>query len=136
MRFEDLRIDSDLVEGGQWRPAAGLPGMEFKVRGADNLDWRRLNGKLIAELPREKQLAASLDPEDEDRINGVLLAETVLLDWRGFVDENKAAVPYDRERALDMLTHPDFRRFRNSVLTTARIFANETIAERERSAKN
>lgn len=136
MRLDDLRIDHALIEQGQWRPAVGLPGIEFKVRGADNHDWRRLNAKLIAELPREKQLAASLDPADEDWINGKLLAETVLLDWRGFTSESGEPEPYDAAKAERLLTDPNFKRLRNSVLATSRIFANETIAEREGAAKN
>lgn len=136
MRIDDLKIDHTLVEQGQWRPAVGLPGVEFKVRGADNHDWRRLNAKLMAELPREKQLAPTLDPADEDWITGMLLHNTVLLDWRGFKTEVGEAEPYDPAKAERLLTDPNFKRFRNSVLATARIFANETVAEREAAAKN
>ena len=136
MRLNDLKIDHAAIEQGQWRPAVGLPGIEFKVRGADNLDWRRLNAKLLSELPREKQLAPTLDPADEDVITGMLLHNTVLLDWRGFKNDAGAPEPYDAAAAERMLTDPNFKRFRNSVLATARIFANETTAEREGSAKN
>ena len=136
MQLTHLMIDAAAVEAGAWRPAVGLPGVEFRVRGVDNLDWRRLNAKLMAELPREKQLAPTLDPEDEDLITGQLLHRTVLLDWRGFTTAEGAPDPYDSARALAMLTDPAFRRFRYSVLATARILANETVAEREAAAKN
>ena len=132
MQLSHLVIDAAAAEGGAWRPAVGLPGVEFRVRGVANLDWRRLKAK----LPREKQLAPTLDPEDEDAITGQLLHRTVLLDWRGFTAADGAPDPYDAGRALDMLTAPAFRRFRNAVLATARILANETVAEREAAAKN
>ena len=129
-------IDAEAAESGAWRPAVGLPGVELRLRGTDNLDWRRLNAKLIAQLPREKQLAPALDPEDEDAITGQLLHRTVLLDWRGFTTAAGAPDPYDPARALALLTDPAYRRFRNSVLATARILASETVAEREAAAKN
>lgn len=136
MQLAHLMIDAAAAESGAWRPAVGLPGVEFRLRGTDNLDWRRLNAKLMAALPREKQLAPSLDPADEDAITAELLARTVLLDWRGFVRADGSPEPYDAERAFAMLADPAFRRFRNSVLSTARILANETLAEREAAAKN
>jgi hypothetical protein len=54
MKLTHLMIDAAAAEGGAWRPAVGLLGIEFRVRGVDNLDWRRLNAKLMAELNRRK----------------------------------------------------------------------------------
>ena len=130
MRLDDLAVDHEAIEQGTWRPAVGLPGVEFKLRGAENLAWRRLQSKLMADLPREKQLAASLDPEDDDAIMSKLLARACLLDWRGIDDPISAT---DIEATL---ADPKMKRLRSSVLLTARILANETAAERALAAKN
>ena len=136
MRFDDLAVDHEAIEAGTWRPAAGLPGCRFKLRGADNLDWRRLAAKLQTELPREKQLAATLDPVDDDAMMAQLLLKACLQDWDGFEGADGKPEPFTAERAAEIVTDPKFKRVRSSILATARILANETIAEREAAAKN
>ena len=135
MKISEFEIDATAIEAGAWRDAIGRPGLRFKLRGADNIDWRRMQAKLVADLPREKQLSAASDPADDDKITAKLLLETCLLDWEGLEDDN-GPIAYSKELATKLLTEPAFRPFRNSVLATARVLANETIAEREASAKN
>jgi hypothetical protein len=135
VKLTDFQIDASAIEGGTWRDAIGRPGLKFRLRGADNLDWRRLQAKLISEMPREKQFAVATDPADDDAITGRLLVDACLLDWEGLEDET-GAIPFSKELASKLLTDPAFRPFRASVLATARVLANETVSEREAAAKN
>jgi hypothetical protein len=52
--------------------------------------------------------ANSLSAEESARIQGEVLAETILLGWRG-LQENGAEIPYSKEKARELLTVKDFR---------------------------
>jgi hypothetical protein len=135
VKLTDFQIDATAIEGGTWRDAIGRPGLKFKLRGADNLDWRRLQAKLVSELPREKQFATATDPADDDAITGRLLLDACILDWEGLEDD-VGPIAFTKDLATTLLTDPAFRPFRNSLLATARVLANETVSEREAAAKN
>ena len=150
MKLSAIELDAAGIENGTWRNAVGLPGIKFKLRGSDNLDWRRLNLKLSASLPAAATFG-DVDPADDDRITGELLFSACLLDWSG-LDTDEAApasvaagdtsesslmpLAYTKELAKTLLTDPKYRRFRNSVLRTAQLLSVETKAERDAAAKN
>ena len=135
MRFDQFAVDADAIENGAERDAVGLPGVKLKLRGAENYDWRRLQAKLIAEIPREKRLVR-IDPEDDDRITGQLLLQASLLGWSGIQDKDGAEMPFTVEAATVALTDPRYKRFRQSALATAQLLAEETEADRAAAAKN
>jgi len=60
--------------------------VRIKARGAGNSDYRKLEARLIREIPREKRLQG-LAPDDQDRIIGRLLLETVVLDVEGLEED-------------------------------------------------
>lgn len=120
MKLSALKVDAGAIEDGQW--VGNIPEMgdlEVRVRGLNNAKYRRLQARLIDAVPRAKRQGGRLDPEEQDRITATCLRQTVLLDWRGLEGEDGQPVPYSEELASDLLTKPEFRRFREGVIWAA-----------------
>lgn len=136
MKVGDRKIDVTMREVGAW--VDNIPewqDLKLKVRGVGNKDWARLEAKLINAVPRKRRLNG-LDPEDRDRINGILLRDAALLDWSGIEDDAGKPEPYSKEAANKYLTQPEFEQFRQAVLWAAIVVAEEGHAEIEQDAGN
>jgi hypothetical protein len=136
MKVSDRKIDPKKREEGAW--VSDIPewqDLKLKVRGRDNKDWARMEQKLIMAVPRQRR-QNGLDPEDRDRINGILLRDTCLIDWKGIEDDSGAPEPYSKEAANKYLTQPENEPFRNAVLWAATVVAEQGQAELEADAKN
>lgn len=136
MRLKDFALDIEAIESGSWREAPGMKGVRIKIRGEGNADWKRVTASEIgAAIAASK--TGELSDEASEAITTKVLHETCLQDWSGLTeDDGKTAIPYSPEFALKLLTDPAYKRFRTSVYLAARTLANETVAEREKSAKN
>lgn len=133
MKLSSVKTDAAKIEGGDW--VSGLSEMgdlELKVRGTGNAHYRRLAGKLVDALPRSKKLGGRIDPEENDRITSICLAETVLMDWRGLEDEDDNPIPFSKEKAKEFLLNPDYRLFRAAVIEAAeQVGKDETEARKD-----
>lgn len=120
MKLSSLKIDADKIEGGDW--IDNIPDMgdlRLKVRGIQNASYRRMQSKLFDAVPRAKKQGGRVDPDEMDRITSQCLAATVLIDWDGIEGENGEPLPYSKEQASQLLTDPNFRRFRDAVIWAA-----------------
>src|SRR5262249_24918380 len=53
MKLSAIKVDTALAEQGDWVDSIPeLPGIRIKARGANNGDYRRLQAKLLAQIPR------------------------------------------------------------------------------------
>lgn len=100
--LKSLRVDAKRVNDGVWIERPGIaPGVAVKVRSIHYRPYdiaRSLLTRRFARGSKGEPLATvDINPEV-----GGLLAEHILLDWRGF-DE-----PYSPELAQEMLTDPEF----------------------------
>lgn len=137
MKLSSLKVDAAAIEDGEW--IGSIPEMgdlEVRVRGLNNAKYRRLQSKLIDAVPRAKRQGGRLDPDEQDRITAICLRETVLLDWRGLEGEDGAPVSYTKDLANDLLTKPEFRRFREGVIWAAAQVGEERAAADEDDAGN
>jgi len=115
-----------------------IPGMgtlRLKVRGSDNVDWRRIQSKMVAAVPQNKRING-IDPDEIDRITGVCLQSACLLDWDGVEDADGKPLAYSKEQAAELLTNPAFREFRDAVLWAANVVGKQAAAGLEADAKN
>ncbi len=126
MRFDDHAINIEAIEAGEWRPAEGFPGVEFKVRGVPNTDWTAI----------ETKLASRAVPPSNEVIRNECLLEACLQDWRGVEGPDGKPEPFTKARAEELIKEPRFRKIRNSILSTALVFGNETVLERKAAGKN
>lgn len=112
----ELKIDPDI---GGWVPmddfSDDFKGVKLKVRAAGNIEFERLNARLFRELPADQKAEGVVDPEDRNRINAELLAETILLDWVGF-EHGGEPVPYSKEMARKLVFTPKALIFRAAIV--------------------
>lgn len=137
MKLADLKVDSRLVEDGDW--VDSIPEMEdlrLKVRGVGNVDWRKIQRKLIRQVPQHKRVDGMIPEDEEDRITSICLQSACLLDWDGLVGDDDKPIPYSKDMAGDLLTMPETRAFRDAVLWAATIVGRRKAAATEADAKN
>lgn len=103
-----FRTDEDAEENGKWATIAD--GVEFKLRRlrskAVNKARERIYGPYERAMgPRKKDLPEAV--EVQCTIN--LLAEAVVVDWRGegMVDDNGNAIPFSVDTAKEIFGDPD-----------------------------
>lgn len=137
MKLTDLAVDTDRAENGAW--VGDIPevqGLRLKVRSSSNADWRRLLAKLTEAVPRKKRLGGRIDPEEQDKIISSCLMNTCLLDWEGLQNDDGTDIPYSKEMAKKLLTEPQYRRFRDSVVWAASIVGENIESVQEEVAGN
>lgn len=136
MKLSGNKIDVVKREQGDWVDnIPELQGVRVKVRGMGNKDWARMEARLVNAVPRARRLRG-LEPEDRDRINGILLRDTSLLDWEGIEGDDDKSIPYSKQQANEFLTNPEYGKFRDGVLWAASVVAEQTAAEIEEDAGN
>lgn len=137
MRIGDIGINAAAVEEGRWIDTIPMLGdLRLKVRGLNNRDYRRLQQKLIAALPRDKRGAAGVDIEEQDRIVAECLLRTVLLDWENLTEADGTPIPYSDAKARELLFEPQYAVFREGVAWAASAVADAREADVEDAAKN
>jgi hypothetical protein len=137
MKLSAMKVDSALIEQGDWVDGIpDLPGIRIKARGTNNVDYRILEGKMVREIPRT-QRAEGVSPEDQDRIAGKLLLETVVLDVEGLTeDDGVTPIQYTKEIGKKLLLDPDFRVFQAGAAYAASIVAQRRKADEAAEVKN
>jgi hypothetical protein len=136
MKLSDRKIDLKKREEGAW--VTDIPEfmeVALKVRGSGNKDWARMEAKLIAAVPRQRRVNG-LEPEDRLRINGALILNTSLLDWRGIENGTGEPQPYSKEAASKYLTNPEYEAFVWACVWAANVVAEQGQDELEQDAKN
>lgn len=137
MKLTDLAVDTDRAEKGAWvDDIPEMQGLRLKVRGSSNADWRRLVAKLTEAVPRKKRLGGRVDPEEQDAIISKCLLNCCLLDWAGLEDDEGKEIPFGKEMAKKLLTDPEYRRFRDSVIWAASIVGESIEVTQEEIAGN
>lgn len=137
MKMKDMAVDTDRVENGAWvDDIPEMEGLKLKVRGSNNVDWRRLQARLVDAVPRKKRPGGRLDPDEQDRVIALCLLNTCLLDWDGLEDDDGKALPYSKQMANTLLTEPQYRRFRDGVIWAAGVVAESDKVNKEEASGN
>lgn len=130
MKLSDLASDPVATEQGEWVDTIPEMGdLRLKVRGVGNADWRRIQTKLIDAVPRSKRAGARIDPEEIDRITTVCLHQACLLDWQNLSGDDGKPLPYSRDLALELLSKPEYRKFREAVVWAATVVGEQIIVK-------
>jgi hypothetical protein len=137
MKLSGLQVNVEALEQGAWvDDVPDMDGLRLKVRGIGNKDWRKLSQKLVDQVPRRRRVAGRLDPEDQDRINSILLVDTGLVDWDGLDDDDGEPIPYSKELAKKLITDPRTAKFRDAVLWACSVVSEQEVQEIEDAAGN
>jgi hypothetical protein len=136
MKLSERKINVQAREDGAWvKDIPEFLDVELKVRGVGNKDWARMEQKLIAAVPRQRRVNG-LEPEDRLRINGILIRDCSLLDWKGIENGNDEPEPYSKEAANKYLTDPQYEAFVWACMWAANTVAEQRQEEIEQDAKN
>jgi hypothetical protein len=137
MKLSDITVDAERLEKGAWVDnIPDMEGLRLKVRGANNVDWRRLQSRLLDAVPRKKRLGGRLDPDEQDRITASCLLNTCLMDWDGLEGDDGNPLPYSKEWADKLIKEPEYRRFRDAVIWAASIVAEENNIDHQDAVGN
>jgi hypothetical protein len=136
VRLSSIRINGAAIEQGDWVDDIPLlPGVRLKVRAINNLDYRRLEAKLIRALPRKNRVNG-LDPKDIDAIETRCLAETILVGWDGIEGDDGEPLEFSQATAAALIGDPDYAVFRNAVSYAARTLFDTKTDDAEEDAGN
>lgn len=129
MKLSDIKRDTTAIAQGQWvGELDGMGDLRLKVRGISTPSvLATKSAKTRAALKKDRMRDGSLTQEAENRIWGEVMAEVILLDWEGVLDENGKPLKYDPALALQLCTHPDWAVFAVAVVEAAsRVDADNT----------
>lgn len=152
MKFSEWHVDSKAIEQGQWVtliPATdGKPQVRVLVRGYGNSDYNRRQSELLRAAEIKFGSSGGTPSEEYQRMDLVLLCETILADWEGFTEEDETAqvpegeprpektLPFSSERALKELSNPDARILRAIIESSARNVTTRRRQATEAAIKN
>lgn len=116
MKIGSLKVDSARASAGAW--VKDLPqgdDIELLVRGFTYEPYAAAVSLAVSKVGpegrREGRPDGAILPHVQDKITGRAMAEHLVLDWRNINDDAGQPIPFDIEKALLWLTHPDYRPF-------------------------
>lgn len=136
MDLSSLKTNTVVVEQGDW--VDNIPDMgdlRLKVRGRGNARWRRLEQQMATAVEKGKRLKGRLVPEEQDRIIGICIRDTALIDWENLKDGDKA-IPYSKEMASTLLTDPQYRAFFDACVWACSVVGDGTADDQGAAVKN
>ncbi|MFX4220699.1 MAG: hypothetical protein ACMVO3_06715 [Thalassobaculum sp.] len=117
MDLSRFKTDTALEDEGVWTTIDAASDAEIRIARIGNRRYRETMAKRLKPYRRALR-AGTLDDSVTERLTAEVLAETVLLDWRGLTVDG-APLPYSRETARDLLLDPAYRDFRDLVVELA-----------------
>jgi hypothetical protein len=129
IKFESLEINTKAESEGEWVPVkrwygldpdlpysvTELPGLEFHVKSINDPAYRVAHQKMIEELEIQKKSYPDEIVPDEivDGLEGKLIADRLLLSWKGF------DIDYSADVARAALQKSSARTIRQMILSCA-----------------
>lgn len=147
MKLSETKVNPETIEQGAWigekygTPIPDMGDLCLKVRGLNNKDYRKLQGRLFDAVPRKERVRGRLSPAQQDRITGVCLRDACLLGWEnvegdGVIGEDGKPVEFSKKIADQLLTDPKYRRFYDAVIWAGSVVGEQESAEIEEAAGN
>ncbi|WP_316234669.1 hypothetical protein [Bradyrhizobium sp. SZCCHNR1020] len=137
MKLSDIKVDPAVIEQGDWvDDLPNMPGVRIKARGVSNSDYRKLEAKLVRQIPKALR-AEGLSPAQSDRILGRCLLETVVLDVDGLTEDDEVTpIKYTRELGEKLLLDPEWKEFRAAAAHAGSVVDSRRKSEIADDAKN
>lgn len=133
LKLEKFAVDKKKEVEGVWEDLGDGAGLLIA----------RMGNKRFAEgyaaIPRGTRRMIESDKLSDDAVDDIickLLAETILLDWKG-VEEGGKEVPYSKETAADFLKrYPDFRQMVWTISEEQNRFHQDSIEDDAKNSKS
>lgn len=130
-RMTSLTVDVEAEDGGSWEKIPDMEGAELRVRSLEYPTYRlaeAAHNRAHVRKYRNEQSAESV--EEDYRIRGELLAQHILLGWRGFDEE------YASDVAKRRLASREWRPLREWVYVCAMRVGQRAVEFVETTEKN
>jgi len=114
MKFSTFATDLDLEENGVWVDFGD--GASCKIARVGNPEYKKILRELLKPF-QNKHSRKNISEEDWLDINCKVESKTILLDWKGWEDDNGKAIKYSEKNAFDMLH--GLKDFRSNVMLVA-----------------
>lgn len=106
LRLSDFKSDKRKVNGGVWVQIGD--GAEILVARLQNEAHRSLVNRLMSPHRHFEQRGQEVPADILKAIGLQAMAQTVLLGWRGIIDDDGTEIPYSAEEAMKALEIDDF----------------------------
>lgn len=138
VKLSSLKADLSKERDGDWIEAPDIDkSVSFFVRSTNYAPFRIARNAVFAKLARKHGNEADDIPDDiRAKALGKLAVEHLLLDWKGFVDDDGQPIPYDEDKAAEILTDEAYRAVRGSVYLAAMKVGQAEVESVEETAKN
>lgn len=122
MDLKSLTRDRGEVNAGIWiKDIPNLDDIELKVRGLTSDEALLFKAEKERSAPRSDRLKdGNLKPEASFRIFSQMLAEVILIDWKG-IEENGKPLKYSKEKARQIFADKNFLPFHDAVVWAAQV---------------
>lgn len=134
MDLNRFKADTTLEDEGVWVPIDTDGGAELKVARIGNRRYRETMARRLKPYRRAIR-AGTLDDSVTERITAEVLAETVLLDWRG-LERDGQNLPYSASTAAELLKDAGYKDFRDLIVEMASDLENYRERDLEEAEKN
>jgi hypothetical protein len=129
VKLSSLKADIKREREGDWVKYPDFEGVEFHVRAITTPEYQtRVQREAVRLATKYGEEGAPID--ESARIMGKILAEELLLGWKGFDAE------YTPEYAQDILSDPAYRDMRQAVEWCATRLARTKVEFVEEASKN
>lgn len=131
IKLSSYKTDKDLVDNGVWVDVGD--GAALKVGKVNNSGFRKLAIELRKPY-RHYDVAGKELPDDiNKRINIELVARTLLLDWRGYTDDDGNNIPYSFDVAKETLENDEFMALVLAFSNDTRLFRGVAVEEERKN---
>jgi hypothetical protein len=137
MKLSTIAVDPKAIEDGEWvKDLPEMGDLELKCRGQNSVSWRRLQRRLIDQLPRSlRNHPNGLPVATQDMINNKCLIGAGILDWKN-LELDDGVHPYSKELAEKLISDPVFQIFRDACFIATSRVGNAIAEADEALAKN
>jgi hypothetical protein len=123
MKLSSLKVDTAKEKDGVWVQLDIGEDVWVRVRSSDCPQHQKRTRTFAAKHWRQMS-SGKIDPTLEWNETGKALAETVLLDWKGLLDDDGKEIPFSLQFATELMTNREFKEFRKAVVRAADDEAN------------
>lgn len=123
MKLSSLKVNTTLEKDGVWVQLDIGEDIYVKVRSSDCPQHQKRTRSFAAKHWRQMS-SGKMDPILEWTETGKALADAVLLDWKGLLDDEGNEIPYSLRLATELMTNREYKEFRKAVVRAADDEAN------------
>lgn len=135
MKIKDAIVDIEKENIGDWVQSPRYPDVWAKVRGINNVDFRRAMSE-STQKARRMYGRQPIPTDVEERIVAKAVVKHILLDIKGLEDDSGEPIKYSPDFGMKIMTDPEFRNLADFVVWAANTIGEQIEDEIEDDIKN